>query len=235
MTQDEDNFSIENACFRTIGERLKHIRKVANLSPALAAAAAGISKTELFRLENDLRVIRQDHVHIFAKTYKITSDHLQHILQYKSSSKIAVFSSEKVNYVPLRKNFKCFRQKSGEDVDIKLSTRFEFVGLTLNIPTSDQAYGLYLGSCTANTPFPQSSLAIIDPAARTVLGDLVRNPASSDTPLIKLHRDDDGILIGYPSAAEPIAFSDKTSVGDFEKVIVVLLAPHLFIAKNDNS
>jgi transcriptional regulator with XRE-family HTH domain len=223
---NEANLSFQASCFRTPGERLKFLRKHAHLTLTAAAERAQIARSEINKLENGARRLRINHAVSLATAYGLSLETFYSIFEFDPNTKIAKFNLGHSEPLACRREIRLVtlagKRLSSLDQD--------FIQLSYDLPLSPDAFALKAGAMKQTSFLPEGSIAIADPAARTVLGDLVFNENDVDDPIMRLHRNQDGELVGLVTGKECTFFGVNKSVRSFVKIVCILPAPYLFTA-----
>jgi transcriptional regulator with XRE-family HTH domain len=218
----QNDFDTTRGCVRTIGERLAWFRKSSDLNLAQLSALTGISRSELSRLENGGRVLKPEHCTLLSAVYGMTStafedalhfDPLLQIVQSPAPTEAAIFER--------RRTIPCYGAATYPDRGSANPT----VTLTVDVPLSADAYAIRIDT-RIDAFLPVDGLVLADPAARTMLGDLVINTVDRRGLLISLHRDSNGALAGR-TADGVLVFPKQIRVINFHKVVALFPAPHL--------
>jgi transcriptional regulator with XRE-family HTH domain len=208
LLQVDQQMALSDACLRTAGERLSYLRQRAGFTLVQAAQETGLSRSELSRLENGTRRLKDHHLEALAKLYGFAVEALRGVLAHDPDAA----AQEDGQLLP------CYNAASlaGKGIARAPST---LTRLPVQVKLGKDAYMIAVDG-DAGLPVPARSLVVIDPSARSVLGDLVANIADWSPPLIILRRDAQGDLV--EGAGGP-------AVHEFPKAVAVFSASHFAV------
>ncbi len=201
---------IAASCTRSVGERLGYLRRRAGLSLTRAAEISGVSKSELSRLENGARQLKLHHKTRLAAAYGVAPHVFEQVVCYDPL--------ESATPVPIC--LPCYRASMLESKGPARAEESTLVRLSFAIPVSTGAYGI-IADAGEMCGLPDRTLAVVDPRARAVLGDLVANIVTWTPVLMILKRDEMGNIPGL---------GEQAHAKDFHKVVAVLSMSHLGVA-----
>ena len=227
LNESEDELSLLASCYRSPGERLTYIRKLRGMTLDEAGKSSELGKSEVYRLETNQRRFLEKHARKLAAAYDIGLERLAQIMAFDQSTQFARYDVHETKDTNAKKAIRCFHDTSMLDFDAATQSGGEIYELDFQLPVSDAAFGVFIGADRKQSELPPGTLAIVDPAARTVLGDMVFQPDSDDV-LFRLDRNPKGELVGLVDGVATTTYPMSASVRTFAKVVALFLAPHLY-------
>ncbi len=207
-----EQITLSDVYVRTAGERLDYLRQRASLTLDEAAQQTGLSRSELSRLENGTRRLKDHHLEVLGRLYGMEPATLHGLLVQSPAPGLPALE-EGNRLLP------CYDAASvtGKGIDKVAPT---LTRLPVDVKIGHGGYMIAVGT-ERNLPVPARTLVLVDPAARTVLGDLVVNTVNWSPLLMILQRNENGELV---SSAR------NGAVQNFPKVIAMFSASHFTLA-----
>lgn len=221
--------SVRDGLLRSAGERLAWLRRRARLTLLEAADKAGISKTELSRLERDERKITLSHIRHLASAYDVTVSFIAALLEAegKSASPHAVGGEA---FTPVQQDETSKPQRAIPLFDSEfvakegLATGHEReIALSGKILASPVAYAIQFDAGYAEPWIPPGGIVIADPSHSVRLYDLVVNTVSWTPTILSVVRLEDGRVAGI--SGEKLVLGQGSSIPSFHRVLGVIFHP----------
>lgn len=212
--------NLEEICVRKECERISYLRTLNNLTLESAAVIAGISRSELSRLENGERKLTDLHIAKLAMAYRMTVNELKDILSYQIKSKVRVISVSTASPPNIKRQLPIYLSSvlPVHGRSLQISAKAE---ICADIQVSDKAYAIEMDHASDDIILPPNSLIIADPSSLVRLGDLVVNTIGWRPLLMKIDRREDGLLEGT-YGQERVSFKLGTALSGFHKVAAIL-------------
>ena len=220
-------FTMMEACVRSPGERLTHLRSLVGLTLEQASKISEISRSELCRIENGERKLTEVHITRLAKLFRMPVNQLQEILAYQVA--------EHTLYRTPAEKTETDKNQSGQLTLPVLTVaalqaghmKGSYARRLLTVPDpgtlSAQAYAVELGA-SADSWLPPHTLVIADPDKMVRTGELVLNTATYEPLIVRLERGADMSLSGV-SSTQRVSFAATVTLRQFHKIAALLPAP----------
>ena len=199
MAAAGQQYTIEECCFRSTGERLCHFRKMAGLSMLTVAQMTGISRAELSRLEAGTRILSHRHLLLLSDVYGISVHTIKSIIAYDPAKNTPSGSPDSgpTAYFP-RRNLCSLPLKHADGTE----RAEQNLQLDIALPLSEAAYCVRTSQPVEAGPDEWNSLVIVDPKARTLIGDMVMAECQKRLTCVYLGRNDLGGIVGSWAGAD---------------------------------
>jgi len=216
-------FTMTDVCVRAVGERISHLRSMVGLTLDEASRISEISKTELCRLENGNRKINEIHIARLAKLFRMTTNDLTEILNYKIENSVR-YTPEEIRHAA-RHSLKLtlFTPEGLRTRHMRIRERRREIDMQFTETVSNKAYAVQIGVLD-NLWMPPHSILVIDPEKIVRVGELVLNTISYDPLVINLERANNMKLRGRFNDAI-VDFPANVTVRNFHKIIAILPSP----------
>ena len=225
-------FTMMEACVRSPGERLTHLRSLVGLTLEQASKISEISRSELCRIENGERKLTEVHITRLAKLFRMPVNQLQEILAYQVAEQTLYRTPPEK---PQTEKTETGKNQSGQLTLPVLTVaalqaghmKGSYARRLLTVPDpgtlSAQAYAVELGA-SADSWLPPHTLVIADPDKMVRTGELVLNTATYEPLIVRLERGADMSLSGV-SSTQRVSFAATVTLRQFHKIAALLPAP----------